>query len=142
MHLYDCISLDETDKFNQKFKPNFDLKPPNPLLFMLLVYFLIFLQDFPLQKTSHRSRSKLNAMTFMLQPSYTKNGPKPNTLSQHHRPAAHTTTAQPYPYINIQILIGKSIERVRYKKEEKLLKRGFWVLGVRFQFWDDSYKIR
>jgi hypothetical protein len=22
------------------------------------------------------------------------------------------------------------------------LKRGFWVLGVRFQFWDDSYKIR
>jgi hypothetical protein len=112
-------------------------------------------------------------MTFTLQPSYTKNGPKPNTLSQHHRPAAHTTTAQPYPhiniqiligksiervrykkeaahtttaqpypYINIQILIGKSIERVRYKKEEKLLKRGFWVSGVRFQFWDDCYKIR
>lgn len=73
---------------------------------------------------------------------YTKNGPKPNTLSQHHRPAAHTTTAQPYPYISIQILIGKSIERVRYKKEEKLLKRGFWILGVRFQFWDDCYKIR
>ena len=91
---------------------------------------------------SESSRSKLNAMTFTLQPT-PRMAQNPtrchNTTAQPpSRPHNHCTTIPLHQHPNI----GKSIERVRYKKEEKLLKRGFWILGVGFQFWDDCYKIR